>query len=681
MLPGQINFPRITRPGGIDSSSLPTLAASICARANAQTPREKAEAIWRFFLTDGRYVPPGFWYHIAWWAYEEPGGEVLDAGKLLNSYGFGLCYQIAPLLQGVFEAAGLPARVWFLTGHTVTEVFYDGAYHYYDSDMLGYTPVTDNGFRGAPVASVRQLEKDPGIMLRKLKSPTETKPGVVDNPWYPADLHDRAIGGLAELFSTVEDNWLFPYSRFTDFHVPSFVLRPGEKIVRYYQPEAKELFYLPFESDGDRWKERPREVARYRIFTRDGPRSQRDNRMWGTGRMEYAPALGNLESFYPVFAEGFNQNLQIGREGGGRLQAEDRERPAAAVFEVSCPWVLIDAEFAMNAFAGSGDDSILLETSTDNGRHWVEAGRIRGPHHGEARLAAAVLDRSVSGTRTAVSGTYGYLLRVTLIDNSGLTPPSVNGLRIVSRFQYNPRTLPALEAGANQLMYSTNPDELRRETAVNARDFDAVALHARNIRYLAEAGQGFLVPDSGETGEVVFDVKVPDETPLTGIQAGGQFLDIRDHLAPDKYTAEVRKTAYSADGPRVASLAFATSPEGPYQGLWSYSEEVNWRGTEQIGRLLRWPEVDRTVRSLPAGTRHVYLRYQVRNMGLDSIRFAALTAPKPPSGKLIVRHEWRQNGVVKQHGEVFGAAGRSYTVETGSGPIENVSLTMECPRE
>ena len=143
VLPGQVNNPRILRPGGIDASNLETLARSICEQAKAQTPREKSEAIWRFFLTDGRFVPPGFWYHIAWWAYEEPMGEVLDTGRLLNSYGFGLCYQIAPLLEGVFEAAGLPSRVWFLTGHTVTEVFYDGAYHYYDSDMLGYNPLTE----------------------------------------------------------------------------------------------------------------------------------------------------------------------------------------------------------------------------------------------------------------------------------------------------------------------------------------------------------------------------------------------------------------------------------------------------------------------------------------------------------------------------------------------------------
>ena len=57
--------------------------------------------------------------------------------------------------------------MWFLTGHTVTEVFYDGAYHHYDSDMLGYNPVGKGDPRRLPVASVRQIEKDGGIILGK----------------------------------------------------------------------------------------------------------------------------------------------------------------------------------------------------------------------------------------------------------------------------------------------------------------------------------------------------------------------------------------------------------------------------------------------------------------------------------------------------------------------------------
>jgi hypothetical protein len=36
---------------------------------------EKGRGYLAFFLTDGRFVKPGFWYHIAGWAYEEPSGE------------------------------------------------------------------------------------------------------------------------------------------------------------------------------------------------------------------------------------------------------------------------------------------------------------------------------------------------------------------------------------------------------------------------------------------------------------------------------------------------------------------------------------------------------------------------------------------------------------------------------
>ena len=115
--PAQVFGPFLRRRGDIDASSATALARSVCERAKARTDREKAEAIWRFFLTDGRFVEPGFWYHIAYWSYEEPGGELLDVSKLLNSYGFGLCYQIAPVLQAVWQAAGLHARVWFYRTH------------------------------------------------------------------------------------------------------------------------------------------------------------------------------------------------------------------------------------------------------------------------------------------------------------------------------------------------------------------------------------------------------------------------------------------------------------------------------------------------------------------------------------------------------------------------------------
>jgi len=242
----QVFSPKVLQKGQIDASDLDALARGICEQAKAVTDREKAEAIWRFFLTDGRFVKPGFWYHIAGWAYEEPSGEVLDPVRLLNSYGFGLCYHIAPLLEAVYKKAGFAdARVWFLTGHTVTEVFYDGGYHYFDSDMLGYNPVGKGEPKKLPVASVLQLERSPDIMLGKLLSPTRADPAQVDSPWYPADVQEAAMSGLAELFTTTKDNWVFPFARYSQAHSMSFVLRPGERLIRYLQPESPKLYYLP----------------------------------------------------------------------------------------------------------------------------------------------------------------------------------------------------------------------------------------------------------------------------------------------------------------------------------------------------------------------------------------------------------------------------------------------------
>ena len=80
----QVYSPKVLLKDQPDASDLHALAQGIYAQAGAHTPRERAEAVWRFFLTDGRFVKPGFWYHIAGWAYEEPLGEVLDPEKLLE---------------------------------------------------------------------------------------------------------------------------------------------------------------------------------------------------------------------------------------------------------------------------------------------------------------------------------------------------------------------------------------------------------------------------------------------------------------------------------------------------------------------------------------------------------------------------------------------------------------------
>lgn len=641
---GQVYSPYVRKEGQIDTRTVRALASGVCQRAGAKTPREKAEAIWRFFLTDGRFVKPGFWYHIAGWAYEEPTGEVLDPVKLVNSYGFGLCYQIAPLLEAVWKAAGFEdARVWFLTGHTVTEVFYDGAYHYYDSDMMGYSTVGNGPAAKSRVASVRDLERNPKIILAKMLSPAKANPDLVDDPWYPADVRAGEIGGLAELFSTDKDNWLYAFRRHSSGHSMDFSLRPGEALVRYFRPEKPRLFYLPYAFDGAAWREFPREISEYQIRTEDGPHSQKDERLWGTGRLDYEPELS------------FNAQH-------------------AAVVSVASPYVIIDGAFSLRAALRSAADSVELATSSDGGKTWESCGSLAGSHDGIWRAEPEVLLRSEHGARTAISGLYGYLLRVSLRGAA-----DVRDLKITTRFQLNPRTLPELESGANRLLYTSAPPVRRTELSIRLPGSPEV----RNARWFEEAGQGFFIPSTTEPGAVTFEIASPDQAPLSGFEAGGRFLDLAGGMAPDKLTAEVRRT--SAQLPRsspLGELEWALAKEGPYRRLWSYTPEPRWLDGERISRLLRWPEVDERVDSVPAGTRRVFVRYCIAGLALDSVRIAVLTREAQPSSKLEITHIWREGGRERRHVETIRDASlrHPYTVDAGAG-VTNEVVILRCPKE
>lgn len=620
----QVHSPVVTKRGQADTSTLPNLVRDIYAESGAKTPRQKAEAIWRFFLTDGRFAKPSLIYHIAGWAYEEPKGEVLDPLKLLNSYGFGLCYHIAPLLEAVFESGGFEdARVWFLTGHTVAEVFYDGKYHYFDSDMLGFNN-TDHG-----VASVHDIEKNGRIVTEQLKRSDHGE------PWYPADVRENAIGGLAELFTTSKDNWVYPFQRYSSGHTMDFTLRPGERMIRNFFPASDRLFYLPFAQQPDgTWAEFPREIAQYNIKTQNGPRSQKDNRLWGTGRLEYRP----------------------------------QALPADGVIPVTSPYVVIGAAFDMHANVAQGG-SITVDTSTDDGKTWKQSASLSGPFDGPLHALPATVAKGANGALNAVSGSYGYLVRIRA------KAATVRDVLVATDFAVNPRSLPTITAGRNEMQVRTA--NLTRRTV----HIDPATVQVANGKYEAENGQGYVrnTQPQATPGTITLQVSEQD---LRGFDIGARFLDLRDGLAPDKYTAEVRQVKpWPANVDRKfqpkASIEWSKSSQGPWNALWTYDAALSWRDGEPIDRTLRWPEVDRQVRdaSLPSG-KPVYVRLSFDGMAVDDIRLATYSRAAGAS-PLQVTHVWRENGTERRHTHAGQA---SYVVDVpADAKIENLQIVLECP--
>ncbi|MGI4852494.1 MAG: hypothetical protein ACRYF4_00440 [Janthinobacterium lividum] len=639
----QVYSPVVVRAGAVDTSDMHRMAAGIVRNAHAETPREKAEAIWRYFLTDGRFVRPGIFYHIPGWAYEEPMGEVLDPVKLVNSYGFGLCYQDAPLLQATWEAAGMPARVWFLTGHTVAEVFYEGAYHYYDSDEMGYTTTGNGPVWSSPVASVQQLANDPKIILNKLKTPTMTLAGAVDAPWYPADLRAAAIPGIAELFASRDDNYVFTGARFSAGHTMDFTLRPGERMIRNYASAEDAARYLPYKKVDGQWEEFPRDWSDI-LQVKNGPLSEKDSRRWSTGVLEYEP---------PVAAQ-----------RAARLSGER----STFIYQVASPYVLIDARF------GAGAKVLNAETSVDDGRTWTPVVTTTGT--GWAASAGDIIATS-HGQHNAVAGTYGYLLRVRT--DTAAPDGSIPGLVIRSVFELNPRTLPDLQPGKNH-MDVTTAEFQRRELPVQARSALRSALSAKNVEFHEEGGQGYLRNEDGQVGELIFALDSRGKGDLNAVDAGGRFLDLSQGLAPDKLTAETRKVKPWPTGtsqPRTATVAWSTAPTGPWTEVWSFDSRTEWPDGAVTPLKLQWPQVDRTISGISNGAAAIYVRYRLQNLALDDIRLATMTLPRTRAQALQVTHCWTENGNSMQQTNMLAGFPASYDVQTSATAlIRPVSIVL-----
>ncbi|MBT3342553.1 MAG: hypothetical protein HN712_17325 [Gemmatimonadetes bacterium] len=88
--------------------------------------------------------------------------EVKDTVKMLNVYGYTLCWDEAYTVANLWQAAGLKVRRGLPHGHCTTEVYYDGAYHLLDSDEHLMVLNRDN----QTVASEHQISDDHDLMKR-----------------------------------------------------------------------------------------------------------------------------------------------------------------------------------------------------------------------------------------------------------------------------------------------------------------------------------------------------------------------------------------------------------------------------------------------------------------------------------------------------------------------------------
>jgi hypothetical protein len=202
--------PRMTVNGLYDWYDVKTLVNEITR--DCQTDEEKALAIWS-------------WVHWKRFQREPHDDSSLNPVRGLNGYGYGICGHTSAWLKSLLTAGGVKARVWEITGHTISEAFYNGAWHMLDGNVKVFYLDRDN----RTIASLATLEHDQWLIERTIH---------VTDPWFRGPDAPERNGEFIHYIITNKDNW---ESDGYDYEINkpytmAITLKPGEKLIRWWKP-------------------------------------------------------------------------------------------------------------------------------------------------------------------------------------------------------------------------------------------------------------------------------------------------------------------------------------------------------------------------------------------------------------------------------------------------------------
>ncbi|HEY7427301.1 MAG TPA: hypothetical protein VH682_23910 [Gemmataceae bacterium] len=157
-LTGKVRQIKVVADKAPDCSSLKTIVESVTR--GCKTNDEKAIAIYNFMqLANYHHAQPG-----------EPGG--LGALKEINVYGWCLCGGLHTVESALWRELGWKWRYvgWSNPGHTTTEAFYDGRWHYLDTFLKFYTWMPDpKAPGGRTIAGEDDIKANPALVTEALK--------------------------------------------------------------------------------------------------------------------------------------------------------------------------------------------------------------------------------------------------------------------------------------------------------------------------------------------------------------------------------------------------------------------------------------------------------------------------------------------------------------------------------
>jgi hypothetical protein len=587
------------------------------ARWKDKTGNELALAVWKY-LSD---YETGLYHFNEVLEGSDPFDEyatVRDPLKILNVYNMAYCGIFGPVLDGIFQGMGFEqGRAFGLDrwNHCATEVWYGGGWHYLDVDVRGAL-LDPTG----TVASLQQARQERDLWVAPAK-PVE--------PFFPKD-EDKA-----RLFDIYHDSHVDYYYRwFQGSHTMDFSLRQGESFTRWWTPQGGRWHHLPRYSR-TKWVRELIETPPVGMKP-----NHRDFTRWnhGNGLFHYAPRLSGGSTDFRDGAYAV-RNLAPGEDRLHLINAGDAE----VVFEVFTPYIIVakvndldDPNDDAEASVVTVDAAVPLDfaVSLDHGLTWHEAGKVPD-------------GRSIVDLTRLVTGTYGYLLRLSTAGTEGRT--AISSLSIDTWVQVAPISLPRLKNGENHLRYeigdryglktipmlvspdTSNPKDLEKYLVSMPRDYDPRRDTCR-IR-----------------GEATLRLAAPAGLKVAWLSVGATFRTEQGEQA----ARTNNRIAYAVGEPRDFKEIYRSSVP-TWVNHWRY----NW---DTDIRLDRPAEV-------------VYVRF-CGEPGLNTMRACLHLLPEePPTTHVQVSHEYSIDGqAYRRTQDLAGPA--AYTIDCDGDP-ENISIAI-----
>ncbi len=623
---GAVYSPRITSEHVADYSSLEAFANYPAWKD--KKGQERALAIWKYFVGTEtgvfHYNPIQEGLDPVLWEFR----LVRDPIKMMNVYGYGFCGLFGPTTAGLFEGVGFEkARAVGIPGasHSVTEVWYDNDWHYYDTDLRGVIFRRD----GKMVANIQDLLDDPTLL---------TNPSRKFDPFFPGDRNDPSQ--YAKSYKEKPVNYVYHWQM--GGSTMDYLLRKGESFTRWWQPQGGRWAFHKEDAGDDFWKN----LLKKEPYGAKGNHPEFSIWTHGNGLFDYNPVLRKGSG---DFEDGVFDRKNVELTDKGIMPADDG--PHEVTWEVLSPYVIVPQ---VNSFETTDDDKeASVVTFKSSGGVTVSLSLDYGRSYSEIKALNKAGETALDLTPYLKGGRYQYLVKFTLA--AGKEAGSIESLRIKTWVQLAPASLPRLKKGINHLQYAT-ADKSGANT-VPWMEIPNMGDAVEMGRYWSEKPKDY---DPKRTtarlkgdGEIV--LVAPPGRQIQWMSLGGFFNAYQMKDAP-KTRNEIW---YATDDSDDWVLAHRSDvPEWHEHWHYAYDKEVP---------LVRPAE-------------KVRVKY-IGNPGVNGIRvnIHSIRPAEKPDTAVVVTHTFKMDGKVVEKKVVLDKP-KAYTIDCPSEP-QDVSIKLEVPSD